>query len=178
MKGTVHSLSVKHIIVVILLWLPFAASAQTLQIDSLKANYVEGFMEFVKINKQVPPSNARIAVIQDQNLAQYLEQIVSQNTQNEFQVERITTEELSTFNCNEYDVIFVGAGQRKTWSQFFEKTENCSTLIIGEEPNFLGAGGCIEFLVIKNRIRFRVDLENLEKRNIQLSSKLLKLAIE
>lgn len=153
---------------------------QTLQIDSIKANYLEGFMDFIRRDGVELPEHTVIGIIGDKDLATHLEKLTTSNNRTRsIQIQQIDLQffEDNTPNCN-FDMIFIGSGQKRFWSQVIGKTSHCSTLLVGEDVGFINAGGSIEFLVIKNRLRFRVNNATIEQRGLKLSSKLLDLAID
>ena len=49
-------------------------------------------------------------------------------------------------------------------------------LLVGEMPGFIGKGGVINFYLDGDKLRFEVSINNAEKRGVQISSRLLKLA--
>lgn len=51
-----------------------------------------------------------------------------------------------------------------------------SVLIVGDRRNFLNEGGIVNFLLIDNRVRFEINLDEARKRNLDISSRLLQLA--
>lgn len=169
----------KPTFVLIGLMLASSAWGQTLQIDSLKANYMEGFIDFIRRDGLALPDRTFIGIIGDNDLAAHLETLAnSENRTRTLKIQKISAELLEhTDNCN-FDLIFIGAGQKKRWKELFAQLENCKALVIGEEGGFINAGGTIEFIVIKNRLRFRVDPRNLDKSGLKLSSKLLELAVQ
>lgn len=51
-----------------------------------------------------------------------------------------------------------------------------SILIVGESDGFAADGGCVNFFVEANKIRFEINLEAARKQQLKISSKLLTLA--
>ncbi|MCH6256217.1 YfiR family protein [Puniceicoccaceae bacterium K14] len=154
-------------------------SAQTLQIDSLKANYLEGFIDFVWRDGKELPTPTHVGVVGDSDMASLLVNLSkSSSNKRAIIVSQIAMEDFIHASTCGYDLIFVGSGHKKNWPQFFEQTSTCRALIVGEEKGFIKAGGTIELIVLKNRLRFCVDNSKLNEQGIKLSSKLLELAIE
>ncbi|MBQ0725020.1 MAG: YfiR family protein [Cycloclasticus sp.] len=56
--------------------------------------------------------------------------------------------------------------------------QNLPTLTLSDSPGFLSLGGMIEFVVVKNKMRFKVNNTRIKQVDLNLSSKVLKLALE
>ena len=52
-----------------------------------------------------------------------------------------------------------------------------SVLTVSDAPDFLKRGGMIQFKVIDNRVRFEVNIDAAKSAGVQLSSELLKVAL-
>lgn len=149
--------------------------AQTLQVDEIKANYIEGFMDFVRWNGEINQREAVIGVIGSRELVNHLERIAQDKRRGRaLRVVRLRPGD----SFDQLDIVVVGAGLRHFWPTIFEKAKAAQTLLIGEEEGFVRSGGCIEFVVRKNRLRFIVDAENAQALGIKLSSKLVELSAD
>lgn len=60
-------------------------------------------------------------------------------------------------------------------SDFLHNEAFDNTMIVGESKGFIQAGGHINFFIAGGRIRFEVDPDHLEKHQIKLSSKVLRM---
>ena len=49
-------------------------------------------------------------------------------------------------------------------------------LVVGESPNFSGRGGCVNFIIEANRIRFEINIDAAKQHRLKISAKLLALA--
>jgi hypothetical protein len=58
-----------------------------------------------------------------------------------------------------------------------EGLRGASVLTVSETPEFIGAGGMINFMLEANKIRFQINDEAAKKAGLKISSKLLSLAI-
>ena len=56
------------------------------------------------------------------------------------------------------------------------KLAHSKVLLIGEQYNFLQEGGMVSFLLEENKVRFGVNLDPINRDNLKISSKVLKLA--
>lgn len=158
----------------VLFLLATGAQSQTLQIDPIKASYLEGFLSFARWKGEPKDQSATIGVLGSPDLVANLER-AAEDTANgrKLRVVAITP----NADMSSLDVLFVGAGYRENWNDLIETCCEAGVLLVGEEPGFLAAGGSIEFVVRRNRLRFLLSSENARKCGIQLSSKLLELAL-
>jgi hypothetical protein len=78
------------------------------------------------------------------------------------------------------DIIFVSVDYAKQWHAIKDSCKEYKILVIGEHSRFIEEeeGGAIQLTFKKNRLRFYADQENAKQQGVELSSKLLELAIE
>lgn len=83
-----------------------------------------------------------------------------------------------TRELKECDMIFIDRSLDDTQvSGVLSALGEKPVLTIGETPDFMRHGGVINFVTNKGRLRFEINTGALDRRNIILSSRLLKLAI-
>lgn len=51
-------------------------------------------------------------------------------------------------------------------------------LTVGEQADFAAEGGVINFVVVKTKVKFEINVKAAERANLKLSSRLLKLAVK
>jgi hypothetical protein len=73
-------------------------------------------------------------------------------------------------------VVFVGAAERARLGIVLDAMKGWPALTVGEFPGFLEAGGIVNLVVERNRVRFDVNLAAAEAISLKVSSKLLRLA--
>lgn len=152
-----------------------ASRAQTLQIDRLKANYIAGFIDFTDWERRAPSETISIGVIGSPELVSELQRIASHREGEQ----PLCIAALQPGDpWPDVEVVFVAAGHRKLWPEMAERARQKGALLIGEERGFLKAGGAIEFRLAKNRLRFAICPDNAQECSVQLSSKLVELAVD
>ncbi len=151
------------------------ADAQTLQIDSSTANWIEGFADFVRWEGAENSESITIAVIGADEVSNYLNRrAVARSSKPKIRVVSLNPSD----SFENIDIVFVGSSNRKHWSEIIQKCKGNKTLSIGAQDGFVKAGGCVEFVVRRNRLRFYIDPSNAQSNGVIISSKLLELAIE
>lgn len=73
-------------------------------------------------------------------------------------------------------ILFVSDSERRRWSGVLASLRRQPVLTVGNGPDFNEAGGIIEFVTERGRIRFRINVQAAEAAGLVLSSKLLRLA--
>ena len=151
------------------------ARGQTLQIDPSTASWIEGFADFVHWEDAENAEAITIAVIGAPEVAFYLSQRAeTRQSEPRLEVEILTPED----SFEGVDIVFVGGSNREQWEEILSKCASNRTLSIGSQDGFLEAGGCVEFVVRRNQLRFQIADEHTGACQVTLSSKLLELAIE
>ena len=73
-------------------------------------------------------------------------------------------------------IVFVAGGAMDKLQTITVSAEGRPILLVGNAPDFLERGGMINFVVVKNRIRFDINIKNSHRAGLEISSKLLKVA--
>lgn len=73
-------------------------------------------------------------------------------------------------------MLFISTSEKDRLPEILEKIKNRPVLTIGEMEGYAASGGMINFSVIKNKIRFEINIDVAKRSGLQISSKLLRLA--
>ena len=73
-------------------------------------------------------------------------------------------------------ILFVSASERKHFPAILSNAKKCGLLTVGEAEGFASAGGVINFKLEGGRVRFEINVEAAQQRELRISSKLLMLA--
>ena len=76
--------------------------------------------------------------------------------------------------CN---ILFVSDSETAHLDELFHNIKGLPILTIGDTPGFAQRGGIINFVVEDNRVRFEINADAAKQANINISSRLLSLAI-
>lgn len=159
--------------------LPKTAHAQSLNEESLKANYILRFVDFVRWER--PTNNpSKIGVINDSSLFRELSSVAEKKSSptRSFAVIEIKNSSNLSKDLEGLDMIYVGRDQQQNLQRIVELSRKGSIITVSSEPGFLEAGGLIEFVTMQNRLRFSLNLIEVDSYNVGLSSKLAQLAVK
>jgi hypothetical protein len=73
-------------------------------------------------------------------------------------------------------ILFIGRSETARLPQWVKMAQSRPLVIITEAAGALNYGSMINFLVIEQRVRFEISLEEVERRGLRLSSRLLAVA--
>lgn len=158
----------------LLLPLPLVSATASSQVAK-KADYLAGMLEFVRWEIR-QAEGWTIGVLGAEGVYEELCRIRDGSRLSGKQIEVLRLEELSS--AAEVDLLFVGAGNQHIWDSVLALSRRASVLSVGEEPGFIEAGGLVEFVPQRDRLRFSLDREAALRRGIAISSILAQLAIE
>lgn len=151
------------------------AGAQTLQIDSSTANWIEGFADFVRWDDPSRTDVIKVGVLNAPDVAAYLAKRIEERAgQPPLKVVNLAKDD----SFEDIDILYIGTGLKKHWSEINSRCEGNGTLTIASQEGFCQSGGSVEFFIRKNRLRFHIVPENARRCGVSVSSKLLELAIE
>ena len=90
--------------------------------------------------------------------------------------QRIQIRHVEQANMRDCTMVFIGQSNDTHLLALLETLGNDPILTVGEGDGFLEAGGMIQFLIERNRIRFAINRGAAEAANLTISSQLLLLA--
>lgn len=79
-------------------------------------------------------------------------------------------------DMRECHIVFLGKAQSARLPTLLADLRNAPVLTVGETPGFLGAGGMICFRMVKNQVRFDINLDAANSAKLKIGSRLLLLA--
>jgi hypothetical protein len=83
---------------------------------------------------------------------------------------------LSVEDIKECHILFICTSEKKKLSEIFTKIKDKPILTVAETNNFCQSGGIVNFIVVKNKIRFEINVDAAKRTGLKISSKLLKLS--
>ena len=73
-------------------------------------------------------------------------------------------------------VLFISRSKKKRLAKILEHLQNRPVLVVADTPNFMPAGGIINFRIVEKQIRFEINATAAERAGLRLSSELLRMA--
>jgi hypothetical protein len=73
-------------------------------------------------------------------------------------------------------ILFISSADRDQLRETFDALKKQPVLTVGDGPNFARTGGMIRFYTEENRIRIRINLDAAKEVQLNISSKLLRMA--
>ncbi len=110
-----------------------------------------------------PELAASLSVLQDKKIRQHPIEIRDLSSLN------------SVAGCH---IIYLSDQSRITPDSLFDKVGNRAILTIGDDKSFAREGGILQFVTIRGRLRFIVNLDVAKRQQISIDSQLLALALE
>jgi len=147
----------KKVIIILVLLMgccSFAYSAEIISEESLKAAFIFNFLKFIEWNDNRPAYD--ICIPDDENLRKVAAELLEGKTLNNRQIEVVNR----TDNCH----VLVSNNP---------SPGSDTTLTIGS----LGQGAMFEFMVVDNKLKFTISIDNIKKSRLKISSQLLQLAV-
>ena len=155
---------------------PRLADAERPSQDDVEAAYLYNFGKFVRWPEG--PAHAPMTICVANQDA--LREIVSRLVQGE-QIEGRTLEARTldrseqTGGCS---ILFIGGVERERLDAYLSAAAGKPVLTVGDAPDFAARGGIIQFVLTQDHVRFAVNLDAARRNHLQLSSELLKVALQ
>ncbi|HXU83425.1 MAG TPA: YfiR family protein [Polyangia bacterium] len=142
----------------------------------VKAAFLYNFAKFVEwptVAFEKPQTPYSICVLGTDPFGEDLDIAAAENVQGRRMMVRRTGELRNLGACH---ILFVSASERRRLPAIFEALGNAPTFTVGEDEDFVRAGGCLRFFVVENKVRFEINLQATERARLKVSAKLLNLA--
>ncbi len=150
------------------LWFGNTVNAQS--VESYQALFIVKFMDY--INFPDKGKNTNIGVMGNTKVLQELNALLKRKGNANCTVKKLGYLE----EAKKYNIVFVPAAEHESCLSIIEKTASQSILIITENAALVEKGAGIGFLRENSKLRFVINNNTLQAKNIKVSSDLLKLA--
>ncbi len=154
-----------------------AVWADPIREDDLKAVFLFNFAQFVEWPSEAFPEASSpfvICILGDDPFGKSLDEIVAHEVihQHEMVVRRHReVEEVST--CH---ILYVSPSESPKLSHIVAVLDGRPVLTVGDSDEFTARSGIIQFLVVENRLRLRINAGKAELAKLSISSQLLRQA--
>jgi hypothetical protein len=162
-----------------LLFGTFTGQSATVSETEVKAAFLYNFAKFVEWPAEAFASETapiQLGVFGDEEFSTKLKSLMSDKKAHgrSFEVKRI----LNPQEAKSCQIVFVTSSESRRALQVLEAARKLPILTIGESDQFIPLGGMINFVFEDTQLRFEINPEPAEKVKLQISSKLLRLAIK
>ncbi|HXB57064.1 MAG TPA: YfiR family protein [Vicinamibacteria bacterium] len=89
------------------------------------------------------------------------------------EVRRISAPEAA----GKFQILFIGSSERPRLAEILKALEGTSVLTVGEMDGFSDRGGMITFKLKNDLVRFDINLDQVERAHLKMSSQLIRLAL-
>ena len=161
-----------------LLSIAFLAPVQALEgtEDEVKGAMLVQFIRFVKWPDSVPsgPNGTIVIGIMDENGLMAVLNVIEGRIIRDRKIHLKRPK--SVQEALECHVLYMSSSQYRESTEILRAVSDQPILTIGEDPNFIQAGGVVRFYREKQRIRFEINPEAASRANLKISAKLLEIA--
>lgn len=171
----------KKILSIFCLVLALAGSVRAQDAPSeyrIKAAFLYNFAKFVEWPPQTfagPTAPIIIGVLGENVFGGNLEQTLRGKTINSHPLQfRTFSSATEATNCQ---ILFISPSEKGSLPKIFEDLHGACVLTVSETDHFTANGGMINFVLQENKIRFQINDAAAKKAGLQISSKLLSLAL-
>lgn len=165
------------------LWMPDPAaskSGETVAVNEykLRAAYLYNFSKFIRWSDRAFTSEDEPFVIGIMGKEAFLE--ISAVLESR----KIGTHDISVRHYSNIDeikgcrLLYIHTTAPELWQPLIRKLKNSDIVTVGEAGTFAKQGGMIQFITIRNRLRFIINLKAAKAAGFDLDSRLLSLALE
>ncbi len=140
----------------------------------VKAAFLYNFAKFVKWpeDRSLGPTFV-IAVLGDDPFGEVLDRTFAGKT---IQGRKAEVRRIRPGPPSDVQILFIGSSERPHLSQILKALEGGSALTVGEMEGFTERGGMIAFRLGSDVVNFDINLDQVERARLKMSSQLIRLA--
>jgi hypothetical protein len=142
----------------------------------VKAVYLYNFAKFVEwpaMAFEKPQTPYSICVLGTDPFGEVLDIAAAESVQGRRMTVRRIHELDGIGGCH---ILFVSPSERRRLAAIFEVLQKFPTLTVGEDEEFIRAGGCMRFFLLGDTVRFEINIAATDRARLKVSAKLLSLA--
>jgi hypothetical protein len=153
-----------------------ALAAPSSEIQTLTVAFLYNFMKLSEWPADASNTEVTLCVTEARNFGQELDTISGKDVQNKpLKIKRL----LPGDNPHECQLLFLPSEEKPIRMQEWLKAiENLPVLTVSDKEGFLDEGGMIVLINDDERLKFDVNLEQVERLGIKMSSQILQIANE
>jgi hypothetical protein len=143
----------------------------------LKAVFLFNFSQFTEWPARTfssPNAPLVIGVLGDDPFGSTLNMVIKEEKVNDHPL--IIRHFKSIKEITDCHILFINYRQEEQLQQAFKALNGKSILTVGDAPGFIKYGGMVRFINENDKIRFQINPDKARQSDLQLSSKLLRLA--
>ncbi len=156
---------------------PISFAQQQQSVDRLKPAYVYNFMKYISWPVKeagVQSENFNLCLVANRAEAESFQPLAGRKIAGRtITNHRVSIKQPELDQCN---VIYVAESQRSQLARFSELIGQNPVFIIADGPEAIG-NAMIELVIVNDSLRFNIDLKGARANGLDISSYLLKLAI-
>jgi hypothetical protein len=157
-----------------LVLVPSAASAQSAPESTLKAAFLYNFAKFAEWPADAPPADPlMMCVIGDAGVADALDETVKGRT---IDGRKVVVARATLDGIRGCHVVYLTGFDPKRAQQIVDDLKNAPVLTVSDREQFAQGGGIAGLFVDQGRMRFAINVEAALRCRLRISSRLLSLA--
>lgn len=146
--------------------------------DKIKAAYIYQFTQFTgwpDDNIRDPDKLFTICVIGNDPITKYLQPISSSHLDERTIVIKSFNNSVDIIDC---EILYIAQSAKKNLSKIIKIAQGHSILTVSSIPEFINNGGMINFVIVEERVRLKVNLDITRDANLKISAKLLEISLD
>lgn len=155
-----------------------SALAEGLELEeyTLKATFLNNFLNFITWPKQPEPFN--VCVVGENPFADHLDLLARENNKLPGRPPVFIKYSESVQGLEDCHIIYISASEERRQRAIIDYLQAYSVLTVSSLPGFARRGGHIEFITVHNRVRFYINYTAIKERGLKADANLLRVATE
>ena len=132
------------------------------------------FIQWTADGERQGKAQIRLGVIGEDSFSDEAIRSIESQTFNGFPIKFVKLASISAID--EIDMLFIHASERERVEEITNAAKGKGTLTFAAIPRFCQRGGMINFVTIKGKTRFEINLKRVTAERIKISTKVLRMA--
>ncbi len=141
--------------------------------DQVKAAFLYNFLSFVEWPATSLHNEISLCLLGDDPIGEYLNGFQGDKVGSRTIVIKKTNSLQAAEKCH---AVFIGESEKERAREILNRLRKLPVLTVSDASGFAEAGGMIEFITERSKVRFKINLEAAQKAGLVISSKLIRVS--
>ncbi len=151
------------------------ASAQQRSDKDVRRMFIYHFINYIEWPDEAENNNFKIAVLNDDKMYEVLDKQLNGAKR---RGKKIVIEKIDeNAALDEYQLVYISRNSSKLLKDIKEKTSKYNLLLVTDRNGLASKGSGINFREVGDKLKFEINMDEIEKRGLKVANQLKKVAI-
>ncbi len=163
----------KKLIIALLIFTGISQVASS-QVEKMQAMFIYNFSRLVKWPPETSKGDFIIGILGNSPMVNTLKEYTASKRVGQ---QLITVKQFnSPKDISSCHILFVTENKSSSMQDIINSINDMNSLVVSEKAGLINAGAAIDFLIVDNKLKFQINIDNAQKRDLVISKALQDMA--